>query len=114
MNITKFDAGELIKGIVLTTLIVAVLGCFDYITGEISIDVLYVFCVLAVAWFTNGYIGALSIAEILFAKVAADYYDKVDIGTKLYCWNSLEGVLINVITCVLAVKLKNALSQKQR
>ena len=107
----KLSTGDIIKGVVLTTIIVAVLGYFDYMTGEISIDIFYMFCVLAVTWFTNGYIGALSIAEIVFARTIADYADKEDIVSKLYCWNSLNYILINILVCVLAVKLKKALSK---
>lgn len=107
----KRRADDLVKGVILTTMIVAMLGYFDYVTGEVSIDIFYMFCVLAVTWFANGYIGSLSITEIVFAKAAADHYDKVDIASRLYCWNSLNYLLVNIIACVLAVRLKKALSK---
>ena len=109
--VEKCRSKDLVLGIILTTIIVVILGYLDHLTGEISLDVFYMFCVLEVTWFTNGYLGTLSIMEITLAKAMADYYDKVDIASNLYCWNGLNSILINVIVCLLATKLKKKLSK---
>lgn len=100
----------LVKAAVLATVIVSLLGYIDYITGEVSIDLLYLLCVGLVAWYTNALLGMLCVLEILFAKTVADYYCQVKIGTHLYEWNALSDVIIYVIVCLLVVKLKKVLS----
>ncbi len=105
----KYQITDLLKGVILTTVIVAILGYIDYITGELSIDILYMFCVIFVTWFTNGIIGALCILEIIFAKSTADYLDHVNIMTFVYDWNSFYSIVVNIIVCILIVKLKKTL-----
>ncbi len=111
LNIGKYRIADLIKGIILTTIIVAILGYIDYITGDISIDIFYMFCVVFVTWFTNGAVGALCILEIIFAKTTADYLDSVNIVTFIYDWNILYSIIVNIMVCLLIVKLKKALSK---
>jgi hypothetical protein len=100
-----------IKAIVLTTLVVALLGYVDYVTGEISIDVLYILCLCLVTWFTGTYIGLLCVVEVIFAKITADYYDQIKVGSHLYEWNTLNFIVIYIVICLLVGKLKKVLSK---
>lgn len=110
-TIGRYHIADIIKGIILTTIVVSILGYIDFITGDISIDILYMFCVIFVTWFSNGIIGALCILEIIFAKTTADYLDRVNIVTFIYDWNILYSIIVNIIVCILIVKLKKALSK---
>ena len=99
-----------IKAIMLTTAVVSLLGYIDYLTGEISIDVLYIFCLCVVTWFTGISIGLLCVAEVVFAKITADYYAQINIGSHLYEWNTFNLILIYIVVCLLVGKLKRVLS----
>jgi hypothetical protein len=102
---------DLFKTLVLTSIIVSILGYIDYITGEISIDILYMLCVITVSWFSNRIIGILCIAEILFAKITADHFDHVVVGSHLYEWNTFNYLIIYLIVCILVGGLKKVLSK---
>ena len=110
-NYNKYCIFNFIKALILTTIIVSILGYIDYITGEISIEILYILCLCLVTWHTNIYIGILCVIEIIFAKTTADYYDQIKIGSHLYELNLLNYILIYIIVCVLVNKLKNSLSK---
>ncbi len=101
----------LIKAIVLTTLIVSLLGFIDYITGEVSIDILYILCICAVTWYTNLVLGALCVIEIISAKVTADYYCNIKVGTHLYEWKAMNFFFICIVVCVLSGSVKRLLSK---
>ena len=107
----KNSKSDFAKALILITIIVSILGYIDYITGEISIDILYMACVFLVTWYTNGIMGVLCILEILLAKVTADYYDHVDIWSSIYNSNVLYTLAANIIVCALIVNLKKALSK---
>lgn len=107
----KYSMAHLIKVLALATAIVSILGYIDYLTGEISIDILYILCICFVTWHTNTFIGILSVIEIIFAKTTADYYDQIKIGSHLYEWNTLNYIFIYFITCVLVGKLKKVLTK---
>lgn len=92
-------------------MVVSILGYVDYITGEISIDILYILCLCLVTWYTSTLIGMLCVVELIFAKTTADYYDLVKIGSHLYEWNTLNYVFIYIIICLLVGKLKKVLSK---
>lgn len=102
---------KVVKALVLTTIIVSLLGYIDYVTGEISIEILYILCICLVTWYTNTFIGAFCVIEILLAKTTADYYDQIKIGSHLYGWSTVNYVLIYIVVCVMAGKLKRALTQ---
>ena len=101
---------HIIKSVALTTMIISLLGYIDYITGEISIDVLYILCVCVVTWFTNTFIGTVCVVEIMLAKTTADYYDHIKIGSHLYEWNTFNYLVMYLVVCLLVRKLKKALS----
>ena len=100
-----------IKIFIPTTFIVSLLGYIDYITGEISIDVLYIITICSVTWFSNLCIGVLCVTEIMFAKITADYFDKIKIGSHVYEWNMLNYLLMYLIVCLLVGKVKSSLSK---
>ena len=100
-----------IKALLLTTTVVSLLGYVDYVTGEISIEILYILCLCIVTWYNGVTIGMLCIIELIFAKTTADYYDHVKIGSHLYEWNTLNYILIYIVVCVLVGKLRKVLSK---
>lgn len=102
---------HVIKAVALTTMIIALLGYIDYITGEISIDILYILCVCVVTWFTNTSIGIICVVEIMLAKMTADYYDHIKIGSHLYEWNAFSYLFMYLVVCLLVRKLKKTLTK---
>ena len=108
-NRQKYSSTYLLKVFVIITLIVSVLGYIDYLSGEASIDTLYIACVGAVTWNTSRTIGLLCILEIILAKTLADYYDHIKIGTHLYGWNALDYILVYFVVCLLVGNLKKVL-----
>ena len=95
----------------LISIIIAVLGYLDYITGEISLDILYMLCIIVATWFTNTYIGLICVVEVVFVKTVADYYDNIRVGSHLYEWNTVNYILFYLITCLLIGKLKTLLTK---
>ena len=108
---SNYSFAYLLKIFVITTLVLSAIGYIDYITGEVSLDILYVTCLGFVTWYTSRSIGMLYILEIILTKTLADYYDQVRIGTHLYGWNALDYILVYLILCLLVGKLKKVLSQ---
>ena len=106
-----YGIAAVIKAITLTTLVVSLLGYVDYITGEITIDVLYILCLCVVTWFTGTTVGLLCVAEVIGAKITADYYARIEIGSHLYEWNMLNFIFIYIVVCLLVGKLKKVLSK---
>jgi hypothetical protein len=94
----------------MSTLSVSLLGYVDYLTGEASLDTLYIAFLGVVTWYTNRTIGILSIFEVICAKTLADYYDHIKIGTHLYGWNALDYILVYIIVCLLVGNIKKVLS----
>ena len=101
----------LIAAIALATAGVSILGYIDYITGEISIDILYLLCICLVTWHTNIWLGLLCVIEVFFAKTAADYYCQIKIGTHLYEWNTFNYIVMYAIVCLLVGKVRKILSE---
>lgn len=108
-TIRKHGEIYMIKALIITTIFVAILGYVDYITGEISIDVLYILCICLVTWYASTFLGILCVVEILFAKTTADYFDKIKVGSHLYEWAAFNNIVIYVIICLLAGKVKKEL-----
>ncbi len=102
---------QLIKAIIFTSIVVSALGYVDYKTGEISIDILYILCLCIVTWYAGVYMGILCVLELIFAKITADFYDQVKIGSHLYEWNALNYVFIYLLICIMVGKLKKLLSK---
>lgn len=107
---TKYNLVYLLKIITFTTVIVSILGYIDNVTGEISIDILYLLCICLVTWYTNILIGILCVVEIILAKISADYFGQIRVGTHLYEWNILNDIVTYIIVCILVGKLKKALT----
>jgi len=101
----------LVKTLIIVTIIVFALGYFDFITGEISIDILYVFCICLVTWYTNTLFGILCVIEVIFAKTTADYFDRVRVVSHLYEWATFNNIVIYIIVCLLTGKVKKELSK---
>ena len=103
-----------ISAFALTTIAISILGYVDYITGEISIEVLYIVCLCFVAWNTCKAISLLCVFEIISAKVSADFFDNVKIGSHLYEWNTFNYVLMYLVVWGLTVKLKATLTCRNK
>ena len=110
-NKPKYSTTYLLKVFVIISLSVSALGYVDYLTGEISLDTLYIACLGIVTWYTSRSIGVVCIFEIVLAKILADYFDNVKIGTHLYGWNALDYILVYIIVCLLVGNLKKVLSK---
>ena len=106
-----YNLSDFIKAMVLISVIISILGYLDYVTGEVSIDILYIICICFVTWYTNIMIGVLSVVEIMISKTTADYYDNVRIGTHLYEWNTFNFLVLYLIVCVLVGSIKRILSR---
>jgi hypothetical protein len=102
---------DMIFRFVLISIIIAALGYLDFITGEISLDILYMLCIIVATWFTNTCIGLICVAEVILVKVVADYYDNIRVGSHLYEWNTVNYIVFYLITCLLIGKLKNLLTK---
>lgn len=109
-TLPTYNVFHVLKAIALTTIIISLLGYIDYITGEISVDILYIFCVCVVTWFTNIFIGIVCVSEIMLAKITADYYGHIKIGSHIYEWNTFTYLFMYLVVCLLVKKLKKALS----
>ena len=99
-----------IKSILLATILVIILGYLDFVTGEISIDILYMLCIGLVTWHTNTFAGLFCVFEVLVAKTSADYLCQIKVGTHLYGWNAFNDVIIYIFVCLLVGKLRKVLS----
>ena len=108
--VTKKSLTFLFSAITLTTIVVSILGYIDFKTGEISLDVLYLLCICLVVWYTNTFLGLLCVIEVLLAKISADYFCQVKVGTHLYEWNTLNYVIMYIVVCVMVGKLKKVLT----
>jgi hypothetical protein len=101
----------LLKRYTIATIIVFILGITDYITGEISLDVLYILCICLTTWYTSTTIGLLIVVEILLAKTTADYFDHIKIGSHLYGLNAIIYLMIYFVVCISVSKLKSLMSK---
>ncbi len=107
---TKKSVAYLFKAIILATIVVSILGYIDFKTGEISIDILYLFCICLVTWYTNILLGMLCVFEIFLAKISADYFCQIKVGAHIYEWNILNDIIMFAVVCILVGKLKKVLS----
>ena len=110
--IKNIRIGDLFLMTVLITVIVAILGYVDYLTGELSIDLLYLICVILVTWLAGSGIGLLCIAEILTAKIMADYNLDLGLNPLVNWWNNTSSLVINLIVWLLVGQLKKSLFNK--
>ena len=101
---------DFVKILSITTVVVVILGYVDFMTGEISIDVLYVLCLSLVTWYAGTLMGILCVIELILAKTTADYYDHIKIGSHLYEWNTFNYIVTYIVICLLVGKLKKVLS----
>ena len=102
---------DIIFRFVIISIVIAALGYLDFITGEISLDILYMLCIIVATWFTNIYIGLICVVEVVFIKIVADYYDNIRVGSHLYEWNTVNYIAFYLITCLLIGKLKSLLTK---
>ena len=106
-NITRY---HLPLTIIALTILALALGYIDYITGDVSIDLLYFIFIGIATWRTNTWIGLLCVVEVVIVKLFSDYFDGYSMNTNLYEWNSFSYAFIYTITCLLVGKLKKIIN----
>ncbi len=111
----KIDANKSLFKIVLSVLVLTIaalaLGYVDYITGDVSIDIIYFIFIGISTWRTSTFIGLICVTEVVLVKLFADYYDGYTINTNLYEWNSFSYAFIYTITCLMVGKLKSIINK---
>jgi len=107
---SNYSTYHLIKVFILTTIVISIIGYIDYITGVISLDILYLVCLGVAVWYTNTFLGILFVIEIMLARTLADYYDHIKIGSRSYEYYLLNYLLMYFIACILVGRLKKMLS----
>lgn len=107
----KYGTIFVIKSLIATTIVFSLLGYIDYLTGEISIDTLYILCLCIATWYCGTVIGVVSVLEIIAAKISADYFDNIKVGTHLYEWNTFSYLIMYLVLCIVVGSLKKALTK---
>lgn len=110
--IKNYRIADLFLTTLLISVIVAILGYVDYLTGDLSIDLLYLICVILVTWLAGSGVGLVCIAEILTAKIMADYNLDLGLNPLVNWWNHTSSVVINLIVWLLVGQLKKSLFDK--
>ena len=93
-------------------LLVAVIGYIDYLTGDYSLLVFYLFPISMVSWFVGCWRGAVTAALCGAVRFAADYSFVTNVR-RLY-WNTLEDTTFLIIVAFLIFFLKKALMPGRR
>ena len=91
---------------------VAFIGFLDYLTGNYSLLIFYVFPIALASWYSGLWRGSLVALLSGLARLYADFAAFSD--KRLLFWNSTEDALFLVFIAVLVVLLKKALSAQQK
>jgi hypothetical protein len=105
------DKTYLLKRFLAATIVISSLGYADYITGEISLDILYMLCLCLTTWYTGTKIGLVCVIEIMFAKTTADYFDHIKTGSHVYELNPVIYLAFYLVVCLSIQKLKKIISK---
>jgi hypothetical protein len=92
-----------VAGLILATII----GYIDYLTGNYSLLIFYIFPIALVSWFTGLRRGILIAILSGFARFSADF--AVFTNKRLLYWNSVEDGVFLMIVAFLIVLLRKAL-----
>ncbi len=95
------------REILIFTLVISVIGYFDYIYEDMTIDVLYLFCLCAVAWILNLAESIICIVEIMVAKVISDYCSHIKIGSTVYDWDAFRLFIMCIVILIITRKVRN-------
>ncbi len=106
MSVSKKSTCSIVTSVTLLTCMALSLGYIDYMTGDVSIDLIYFIFIGVTTWYTSMWVGLLCVSEVVIVKLFADYYDGYSINTNLYEWNSFTYAFIYTVTCLLIGKMK--------
>lgn len=97
---------------VVALLLVAVIGYIDYLTGDYSLLIFYLFPISLLSWFVGCWWGAVTAVLCGAARFAADYSYVTNVR-RLY-WNTLEDTTFLIIVAFLIFFLRKALKPERR
>jgi hypothetical protein len=92
-------------------IMVALLGCIDYLTGDYSMLIFYAVPVAFEAWFLGRWGALLICAAAGSARFASDYISYS--GTSIRYWNSLQDMVFLLVVGLLIARVKKLLSDDQ-
>ena len=87
--------------------LVAVIGYIDYLTGDYSLLIFYLFPISLVSWFVGCWRGVLVAVLCGLARFSADYMVVANLR-HLY-WNSFEDAVFLIVVAFLIFFLRRAL-----
>ena len=97
---------------VIGLLLVAVIGYIDYLTGDYSLLIFYLFPISLVSWFVDFWWGGVTAVLCGSSRFAADYSFVTNVR-RLY-WNTLEDTTFLVIVAFLIFFLRKSLKPDRR
>ena len=97
--------------LVLGVIAVAIIGYIDYLTGDYSLLIFYLFPISTVSWFAGCWRGMLIAALSGLTRFFADY--TVVTNLRLLYWNSIEDAIFLMFVAFLIFLLKKALKSQQ-
>ncbi len=98
--------------LVLGVIAVALIGYVDYLTGDYSLLIFYLFPIALVSWFVGCWRGMLVAVLSGLARFVADY--TVVTNIRLLYWNSIEDTIFLMVVAFLIFILRKALSSSQK
>ncbi|HLO25530.1 MAG TPA: hypothetical protein VK187_05410 [Geobacteraceae bacterium] len=90
---------------------VAIIGYIDYLTGDYSILIFYLFPISLVSWFAGCWRGMLVASLSGLTRFLADY--TVVTNMRLLYWNSIEDAIFLMFVAGLIFFLRKALRSSQ-
>jgi hypothetical protein len=96
-----------VMGIIFTSIV----GYIDFLTGNYSLLIFYIFPIALVSWFTGLRRGILVAMVSESARINADY--AAFSNKRLLYWNSVEDAVFLMVVAFLIVLLRKALNSRQ-
>ncbi len=82
--------------------LIGLLGYADYLTGDYSIDTLYLAVIFGITWFAGAGCGLLCVLEAVLMEAIADHYSHADQAmTALHIWNWISDLLVFGAFCIM-------------
>ncbi len=97
--------------LVIGIIAVVLIGYVDYLTGDYSLLIFYLFPISLVAWFVGCWRGMLTAVLSGVARLLADY--TVVTNLRLLYWNTVEDTLFLMFVAFLIFLLRKALKIPQ-
>jgi len=96
-------------------IVVALLGCVDYLTGDYSMLIFYALPVAFEAWFLGRWGALIICAAAGSARLISDYlsYSGSYSGISIRYWNSMQDMIFLLVVGLLIARVKKLLSDDQ-